>query len=410
MNIEKFEFENSPVISLEETTVYDTADINEKYDKGYSRVVTENGSYKVAHVKDIFLQPNYNLHPDYQRRITWNTAKRSKLIESLIVNIPIPPVFLYEYDYDKYEIMDGLQRISTIIAFYNNEFRLTGLEEWSELNGKNYKGLPEKIREGIDRRQLQVITLLKESAQDVARAEKIKRLVFERLNTGGVKLQGQEIRNAIYNGLGNQMCLALSELAQFRSMWNIPVSVKTTEDETNNEEFDDFQLQTIEDEKVRKKLERHSLYKRMYDVELVLRFFAMRYVEDFNYSLSDFLDDTLISLNRYSEEQLENMRELFTATLQKAYNLFGDKAFMYYDGEKWCAPAKMIYDPLMQVLSQRDLEIKSGDTANNIEKLTEFYVSNSSDENSLFDGKHQSKDDIIKRMKKLDAFIRTLQL
>lgn len=408
MNIEKFEFEKSPVISMEETTVHDNSDINEKYDKGYSRVVTENGSYKVALIKDIFLQPNYNLHPDYQRRITWNTAKRSKLIESLIVNIPIPPIFLYEYDYDKYEIMDGLQRISTIIAFYNNEFRLTGLEEWSELNGKNYKGLPEKIREGIDRRQLQVITLLKESAQDAVRAEKIKRLVFERLNTGGVKLQGQEIRNAIYNGLGNQMCIKLSELPQFRTMWNIPIPAKTTEDGIDSDEFDDYQLQTIEDEKVRKKLERHSLYKRMYDVELILRFFAMRYVDDFCYSLSDFLDDTLISLNKYTEEQLESLQELFITTLQKAYDLFGDKAFMYYDGEKWSAPAKMIYDPLMQVLTQNDLEIKPDNIEQNIEALTKFYESNSSDENPLFDGKHQSKDDIIKRMKKFDAFIRTL--
>ena len=67
--------------------------------------------------------------------------------------------------------------------------------------GKRYKDLPEKIREGIDRRQLQVITLLKESASSIERADRIKRLVFERLNTGGVKLLSRENRNAIY-GLG----------------------------------------------------------------------------------------------------------------------------------------------------------------------------------------------------------------
>ena len=147
----------------------------------------------------------------------------------------------------------------------------------------------------------------------------------------------------------------------------------------------------------------------MYDVELILRFFAMRYVDDFCYPLSDFLDDTLISLNKYTKEQLESLQKLFITTLQKAYALFGDKAFMYYDGEKWSAPAKMIYDPLMQVLTQNDLEIKpDNNIEKNIEALTKFYVLNSSDENPLFDGKHQSKDDIIKRMKKFDAFIRTL--
>ena len=225
------------------------------------------------------------------------------MIESLIINIPIPPIFLYEYDYDKYEIMDGLQRITAIIDFYENKYKLTGLEEWSELNGKTYKNLPEKIKEGIDRRQLQVITLLKESANNDERAEKIRRLVFERLNTGGVKLQGQEIRNAIYNGRGNKMCFELSQNTIFRKLWNIPTDVTDCEND-EIELYEAQSLQTIDDEKLRKKLERHSLYKRMSDVELVLRYFAMRYVDDFNYSLSEFLDNTLITLNKYTYEQL----------------------------------------------------------------------------------------------------------
>ena len=146
----------------------------------------------------------------------------------------------------------------TIIDFYDNKFKLTGLEEWSELNGKNYKSLPDKIKEGIDRRQLQVITLLKESANNPERAEKIKRLVFERLNTGGVKLQGQEIRNAIFNGNGNKLCFLLSENPLFRTLWNIPIVNNSDEDDYDIDEYETQQLQTIDDEKVRKKLERHS--------------------------------------------------------------------------------------------------------------------------------------------------------
>ena len=130
--IEKDHFAQKAISTDEES-------INKKYEEGLSRVVTESGSYKVSLLKDIFLSDEYDLKPDYQRRITWNNAKRSKLIESLIMNIPIPPVFLYEKDFNKYEIMDGLQRISAIIAFYNNEYALTGLTEWKELNGKRYK-------------------------------------------------------------------------------------------------------------------------------------------------------------------------------------------------------------------------------------------------------------------------------
>lgn len=406
MNIKKFDFEIETIKRSEESMSKAVDDINQKYERGYSRVVTETGSYKVGLIKDVFQQSNYKLRPDYQRRITWDNKKRSKLIESLIINIPIPPIFLYEYDYDKYEVMDGLQRLTAIIDFYNNEYKLCGLEEWKELDGKKYKNLPEKIREGIDRRQLQVITLLKESAASEERADRIKRLVFERLNTGGVKLMPQEIRNAIYNGIGNDMCCELSANVLFKSLWDIP-----TESSIDEEDYD---LQDkIEDERLQKKLERNSLYKRMYDVELVLRFFAMRYIEDFDYSLSYVLDDTLFALNQYSEESIKKLSGVFVDALSKANTLFGNKAFRFYDGEKWSSPARMIYDPMMMVLSQDDIIVGETDVNDNIEKIKDFYnkavyVGEERTEQRVFDGKHQSKEDIKRRAKRLDEFVRSL--
>lgn len=400
MDIKKYDFEKSVKSSRIEEIALDSDEINQKYENGSSRVVTETGSYKVALIKDVFTdESTYNLHPDYQRRITWNNAKRSKLIESLIINIPIPPVFLYEYDFDKYEIMDGLQRITAIIDFYNDKFKLSGLEEWRELNGLKYSKLPEKIKEGIGRRQLQFITLLKESAKDEERADTIKRLVFERLNTGGVKLQGQEIRNAIFNGPANKMCIDLSENATFRSLWGIP----------NPEEFGDLDLDSISeriqnetDEKTLKKLEKHALYKRMNDVELVLRFFAMRHLDELNYALSDFLDDTLISMNKYDETQIAIMKGVFESTISKVEKLFGENAFKFYSNGKWSNPSRVIYDPLMIVVSNisvpDDVELIS-----QIELQT-FYES--CEESELFDGKHQSKDDIINRIEAFETFIK----
>jgi hypothetical protein len=401
MSIERYEFETSVKAYGAKKMDFNPEQINEKYEKGASRVVTESGSYKVAHLKTIFDDSNYDLHPDYQRRITWNTIKRSKLIESLIINIPIPPIFLYEYDYDKYEIMDGLQRISAIIDFYNDEYPLRGLEEWSELNGKKYSKLPEKIKEGIDRRQIQYITLLKETAADEERADSIKRLVFERLNTGGVKLLGQEIRNAIFNGPANKLCVELSENEVFRTLWSIP----------NPKEFDgcDLDLDEIEDrirketnEKILKKLEKHSLYKRMYDVELVLRYFAMRHLDEFNYGLSDFLDDTLVSMNHYTEEQLNILRNEFQKVIVNAYNLFDEYAFKIFDGSNWSSPSKMIYDPMMIVLSNRSVG-EEQNKEENIKKLRDFYLEHLDD--NLFDGKHQSKEDIEGRVISLSEFI-----
>ena len=406
MNIIKLDFEIATIKRSPTTMSKEVEYINEKYEKGYSRVVTETGSYKVALIKSIFSQSNYNLKPDYQRRITWDNKKRSKLIESLIINIPIPPIFLYEYDYDKYEVMDGLQRITAIIDFYDNKYRLTGLEEWKELEGKRYKDLPEKIREGIDRRQLQVITLLKESAASIERADRIKRLVFERLNTGGVKLLPQEIRNAIYNGIGNEMCQDLSQNILFKKLWDIPTE--------NSIDEADYDLQDqIEDEKLQRRLERNALYKRMYDVELVLRFFAMRNIEDFDYSLSDVLDDTLYALNQYDSENIETLSNLFVSTLAKANSLFGNNAFRCFINEKWSAPARMIYDPMMMVLSQPDIVVEETNVASNVTQLQEFYnnaiyTKEDGSEERVFDGKHQSKEDILRRANALDEFVRSL--
>lgn len=373
----------------------ENADVNLKYESGTSRVVTETGSYKVAIIRDVFQRDNYTLHPEFQRRITWNSKKRSKLIESLIINIPIPPIFLYEYDYDHYEVMDGLQRLTAIIDFYENKYALTGLDEWSMLNGKKYKDLPDKIKDGIDRRQLQVITLLKETAATSERADKIKRLVFERLNTGGVRLQPQEIRNAIYNGKGNSLCILLSENLIFRKLWEIP--------DPKNCDFDDLddEYGAPEDEKIKRKLERHSLYKRMKDVELVLRFFSMRHIQCYDYALSDFLDDTLIALNSYSDEQLKLLQDEFICSLKKADSLFGDKAFRLYNGEKWTTPTRTVYDPLMMALNEIDIDLSRTNTDNNIEMLKAFYNSKvfkqGEDFDFLFDGKHQSKQDILER-------------
>ena len=102
------------------------------------------------------------------------------------MNVPVPPIFLYEFDYSKYEVMDGLQRLTAIHEFYRNRYALTGLVEWPELNGRTYEQLPTKVREGIDRRYLSSVILLKETAHSEEDALRLKQLVFERINSGGV--------------------------------------------------------------------------------------------------------------------------------------------------------------------------------------------------------------------------------
>ena len=107
-----------------------------------------------------------DLRPFYQRRPRWSPEKQSLLIELFIMNIPVPPVFLYERDFNSYEVMDGQQRINALKEFYAGSFELVGLRQWPEINGRNYQTLPEKIRAGLDRRSIMSIVLLKESTTD----------------------------------------------------------------------------------------------------------------------------------------------------------------------------------------------------------------------------------------------------
>lgn len=120
-------------------------DINEKYDKGEKRILTEMNREKLPTFAASLKNPNYiEIRPFYQRRPRWDKKRQSRLIESFLINIPVPPIILYEKDYNSYEVMDGQQRITAIQDFYDDKLKLTGLEIWPELNGKTYKNYRQK--------------------------------------------------------------------------------------------------------------------------------------------------------------------------------------------------------------------------------------------------------------------------
>ena len=323
-------------------------EINEKYVKGEVRIVTEQARYPIKSIERIVDDPSYKMSPEYQRRHRWNTERKSRLIESLIMNVPVPPIFLYEHDYSKYEVMDGLQRLTAIHEFYRNKFELTGLVEWRELNGHTYKQLPSKVREGIDRRYLSSVILLKETAHNEEDALRLKQLVFERINSGGVRLSPQESRNALFDGPMNQLCIKLSKQPKLCRLWGIPEPEQQelegglpSEDRVKN---DDFQ--------------------KMIDVELVLRFFAYRQKHKLHRSgepLFSYFDRYLRNGNDFLEATLDSLTELFKQTINFAEALLGYRCFYLYrkytrggeDHWSWReSPTTTVYDPLMLVLSE----------------------------------------------------------
>ncbi len=371
--------------------------INKKYNSGEVRIVTEQARYPLPTLSELFSKDKYNLHPEFQRRRRWSQEKKSKLIESFIINVPVPPVFLYEIDYASFEVMDGLQRITTIIDFYEDKYELTGLEEWAELNGKKYSELPERIKEGIDRRYLSSIILLKESAKDVDEADRLKKLVFERLNTGGVKLSPQETRNALYDGKLNKLCIELSKNTIFKQLWEISDTEESIE-ENDNDYYE---------------IDSNKLYIDMSDVELVLRFFAFRFLDQYTGRLDNFLDNYLKYGNvNFNDELLNEYKKLFIKNINLANKLFGEKAFRQYKEfrgkNKWSEPVRTIYDPMMQALteySEGDFDFNRISLENRQELLENMYVSS----NDIFNGKKQSKSDIQERIEIINNVLMQLK-
>ena len=387
---------------------YSADEINDRYERGELRIITEQGRYPLQNITEI-LGKNMKFDPEYQRRRVWTEIQKSKLIESFVINIPIPPVFLYEIDYSKYEVMDGLQRLTTLDDFYADKFKLKGLKIWPELNGYKYSELPEKIKQGIDRRYISTIVILKESGKTEDEEEQMKKFVFERLNTGGTKLTEQEERNALYNGKMNDLCIKIAtENKVFQKLWNIkPVDLNLDDEEilpTDNDDFED----DYRDRKV---------YVRMEDIELVLRFFAYRQLETMPVTkVKDILDNYLLKANQtYSEELILKLEKLFNSTMVIIDSLFGDKAFLMYTKRKnsnfaWYPnPSKIIYDPIVILFSEmihnkskiaKIMEIK----AQLPKLLEEFFTKNASE----FNGRNNTKTDVLNRKKLFETFFNTL--
>lgn len=311
-------------------------EINEKYERGEQRIVTETNREKLPNFVSALNRKEYmQLRPFYQRRSRWDIERQSKLIESFIINIPVPPVFLYEKAYDSYEVMDGQQRITAISEFYNNKFKLRGLDLWPELNGMLYTDLPNKIRSGLDRRSISSIVLLKESAPNEEDAIFLRQLVFERLNTGGVKLERQEIRNSLGSGVFNDMMFEISREDVFRETWELPLY--TPEELTNNK-------LSIYDK---------SFYKKMEDIEVILRFFAFRHMKYFRYGIQGFLDLYMIRSKRFDELDCNFLKDHYLETLRLAQKLYKEKIFRTYEKGKFSGkPKKGIYDAVMVSLSK----------------------------------------------------------
>ena len=272
--------------------------LEQKYREQMRQIISQKIELPISTLPEM-IREQINLNPDFQRRDRWNQEKQSRFIESIIMNVPIPPVFLGESEYGTYVVLDGRQRLTAIHEFLRNTYKLKGLEVWAELNDQSFNDLQKKkLDRAITRRFVPAIVILKESSSEV------KYDVFDRLNTGGVIAEPMEIRNAIFQGEFNRLLHVLSGDHTFRRLWDIPVS-----DEDR---------------------EQNSMYQKMTDLELVLRFFALQNYAQMNLRFKDFLGDFMEDRNKEYKQNLVLKREdteLFMVAVRNCWQVFGEQAF-----------------------------------------------------------------------------------
>lgn len=156
------------------------------------------------------------INPDFQRLYRWSDYQKTRFIESVIIGIPIPPVFVAEDDSGRWELVDGLQRLSTIFSFFGNLKGEDVINKWNlgagdmlqSLDGYNVDTLPLKIQLNIKRAVCRVEIIKWNSEYDL-RFE-----LFNRLNTGGTPLTNQEIRNSLYRSISSEFNNFLKEMAR----------------------------------------------------------------------------------------------------------------------------------------------------------------------------------------------------
>ena len=264
------------------------------------------------------------LAPIFQRRKVWDDKRSSRLVESAILEVPLPVFYLAESPDGTQEVIDGQQRLSALFRFLDNEYALSSLKALSGLNGKYFKNLDGATQKTVKNCAVRVVLFKKESDPN------LRFDIFERLNTGAVPLNDQELRNCIFRGLYNDLLLELSRDPEYMKLMGF----------TGPE-------------------------KRFKDVAYVLRFAAFFHAGYLKYSpsMARFLNDDMEKHQQISAKGRKELQTAFKTSVALVTSLLGPNAFKrYYRGEEqakdgYWEPKKFnasLYDILMDGFADKD--------------------------------------------------------
>lgn len=269
-----------------------------------------------------------NLNTDFQRKAgLWSEQKKSQLIESILLRIPLPAFYFDGGISDNWLIIDGLQRITALREFVVDEtLKLTGLEFFRDLEGLKFSELPRTFTRRIE--ETNIVTYIVKSGTPA----NVKYNIFKRINTGGLELTPQEIRHALYQGKATRICKALAECVEFK---------RATSYSLRND--------------------------RMQDQEFVLRFIAVCYygVDKYEGVPDNYLNGAMEFLNAKDAVDEKELAESFVRVMSASEKIMGRYAFrkLAEDGmrrpinkaiyEAWCQNLYVLTDDEIQMLIEK---------------------------------------------------------
>ncbi len=309
---------------LEGNEVIEKEDVGEgKISKPYdpSKIKIDHQNVNLGAILEMLQFEEIDLMPDFQRELNlWNKQKKSRLIESILLGLPLPSFYFSEYKEGdapekkyKWAVVDGLQRLSTFQEFVINEnsFELEGLEFLDSYESKTYSKLSREDKRKISGFKINLYVIEKFTPKNV------KYLIFKRVNTGGLILTPQEMRHALNQGTPAKFIKRLAtETEEFKkaTCYGIP---------SNRQEDRDF-------------------------VNRFVAFYLLGYEDNYNGELDSFLNDVLEKLFKLNEAEYQQIEIAFKKSMQLAIDIFGDDAFRkrYKIGEKRKPISKAVFDTI----------------------------------------------------------------
>lgn len=265
---------------------------------------TENYAMSIGELVNLYQNEEIIIRPEYQRLFRWSHGQKVKLIESIILGIPVPTIFVYQDEHGIWELVDGLQRVSTILQLFgvlkdSSPLELEGTKYIPSLEGYTWDGskpLPPGLKLSIKRAKINLTIILSESDT------RAKFEVFQRLNTGGSNASNQEIRNNIMLMINRERFLWFEALSK-------------------NEDF--IETLSLSD----------RLYDEQYHMELLLRFIALsNYEYNSKKDVGDFLDDINEDILNSTNFDFDGVKENFELTFKTLNRILGEKSFKKFNG------------------------------------------------------------------------------